>query len=287
MNIDIGKINNTDNSGELFEALLKVMAILRSADGCAWDREQTHDSIKKNLIEEAYEAVETIENNDINSLKEELGDVILQVVFHSQIAKEKKEFDINSVLKEIINKLYRRHPHVFKDKSCKDPREVLADWEEIKKSERKKKPEKTESIFNDIPKVMPALHYAFEIQDRASRLGFDWKNKKDVLKKVREEFDELDSELKKERRSSLAKDKADDGNYRKEIMLELGDLFFSLVNLSRHLGIDSEEALRHASKKFVRRFDEMEKLAKENNTEFKKLSLAHKERLWEDIKSNE
>jgi tetrapyrrole methylase family protein/MazG family protein len=263
------------------------MTVLRSPEGCAWDREQTHDSIKKNLIEEAYEAVETIENNDINSLKEELGDVILQVVFHSQIAEEKKEFDINAVLKEIINKLHRRHPHVFGNKSNKDPEEVLADWEEIKKNERKKNPRKTESIFNDIPKMMPALHYAFEVQNRAARLGFDWEDKKDVLKKVKEELAELNNALKKQNYTDLKQKKVAGDGAKDEIMQELGDLFFSLVNLARRLDVDSEEALRCASRKFIRRFDAMEKLAKDRSLKFKDLSLIRKDELWETVKSNE
>lgn len=287
MDIDINKANGSENPAELFDFLLKMMYQLRSPQGCVWDREQTHDSIKRNIIEEAYEAAEAIENNDMKSLKEELGDVMLQVVFHSQIGEEKKEFRISDVLKEIINKLYRRHPHVFGDASFKDSGEVLTSWEEIKKAERKNNPKKTESIFNDIPKIMPSLHFAYEVQNRASRLGFDWVDKKDVFEKIKEEIAELDHALKKLDNKVIGKEKEITDSPPDEITLELGDLLFSIVNLSRHLDIDSEDALRFTSKKFIRRFDTMERLAKERNQEFKNLSLSQKEELWNEVKSKE
>lgn len=287
MDIDIKKANGSENPAELFEFLLEMMSALRSPQGCVWDREQTHDSIKRNIIEEAYEASEAIDNDDMNSLKEELGDVLLQVVFHSQIGEEKKEFKISDVLKEIINKLYRRHPHVFGDKSFKDSREVLTSWEEIKKAERKNNPLKTESIFSDIPRIMPSLHFAYEIQNRASRLGFDWDDRKDVLEKIKEEVAELDEAVKKQGADKEGKDRKAAAGSSGEVMMELGDLLFSIVNLSRHLDIDSEDALRLTCKKFIRRFDAMEKLAKERNLEFKNIPLEHKDRLWNEIKSDE
>ncbi len=287
MNIDIKKADESENPAELFEFLLEMMSVLRSPQGCIWDREQTHDSIKRNMIEEAYEASEAIDNNDMNSLKEELGDVLLQVVFHSQIGEEKKEFKISDVLKEIINKLYRRHPHVFGDKSFKDSGEVLTSWEEIKKAERKNNPLKTESIFNDIPKIMPSLHFAHEVQSRASRLGFDWDDREDVLEKIKEEVAELDEAIKKQGADKAEKGRKTASGSSGEVMMELGDLLFSIVNLSRHLNIDSEDALRLTSGKFIKRFDAMEKLAKERNLEFKSIPLEHKDRLWDEIKSDE
>ncbi len=287
MDIDIKKANESSNPAELFKFLLEMMSALRSPQGCVWDREQTHGSIKRNIIEEAYEASEAIDNNDTNSLKEELGDVLLQVVFHSRIGEEKNEFAISDVLKEIINKLYRRHPHVFGDKSFKNSGEVLASWEEIKKTERKNNPLKTESIFNDIPKIMPSLHFAYEIQNRASRLGFDWEDEKGVQEKIKEEIAELNNAIKIQNKDEAEKNKENVSGPSSEVMLELGDLLFSIVNLSRHLGIDSEDALRLTCKKFIKRFDAMEKLAKDRNLEFKDIPLEQKEKLWNEVKSNE
>lgn len=291
MNIDIDRANSSNDAAELFNFFLEMMASLRSPQGCVWDREQTHYSIKRNVIEEAYEAAEAIENNDVSSLKEELGDVLLQVVFHSQIALEKDEFTISDVLKEIINKLYRRHPHVFGDKKFTSSGEVLSSWEDIKKAERKQNPKKTESIFHGIPKMMPALHFAYEIQNRASRLGFDWESISGVIDKIREELSELDSAIENQ---SIGKDgaelKNDSGilpDFSNEAMAELGDLLFSIVNLSRHLNIDSEDALKLTCRKFIKRFDSMEKLAKDRKLEFKDLTLEQKDKLWNEIKSKE
>jgi len=221
---DLDNLDNIDDPGELFSLLLKLMKKLRSVDGCVWDREQTHESIKKNLLEEAYEAVESIESNDYSGLKEELGDILLQIVFHSQIAIEKSEFDIGQVLKYILKKLIRRHPHVFGGKVVGSSSEVLSNWEDIKKEERKINLEKDNSIFVDIPKIMPSLHYAFEIQNRASRLGFDWENAIDVFGKIKEELIEINIELNKAESQNISD--------------EIGDILFSVVNLSRHLKID-------------------------------------------------
>jgi len=269
--IDYGfeKINKEQDSGRLFYKLIKIMEKLRSDEGCLWDIEQTHQSIKKNLIEEAYEAVESIESNNYSGLKEELGDILLQVVFHSQIGVEDNEFDINEVLISVINKLIRRHPHVFGDKKVSSSSEVLANWEDIKKKERKKSTKNT-SIFANIPKILPALHYAFEIQNRASRLGFDWNNASGVIEKIKEELNELNAELKTGNNKGLSD--------------ELGDLLFSIVNLSRHLNIDSEKSLRDTCKKFISRFDYMEKHAQEHNMDFPKLPLEEKDKLWEIAK---
>ena len=246
------------------------MEKLRSEGGCLWDREQTHQSIKKNMIEEAYEAVESIDNNDFQELKEELGDILLQVVFHSQIGSDNNEFEINEVLKSIIKKLLRRHPHVFSDEEVSSSSEVLANWEDIKKEERKIKLTKSTSIFSNIPRILPALHYAYEIQNRAARLGFDWDDISGVVEKLNEEFEELNKEIRTKNNAGLSQ--------------ELGDLLFSIVNLSRHLGIDSEKSLRDTCRRFIQRFDYMEKYAEENNLDFRKLSMAEKDRLWEIAK---
>ena len=269
---DLENIDKINDSSKLFSILINIMKKLRSKDGCMWDREQSHDSIKRNLIEETYEAVECIESSDLEGLKEELGDLMLQIVFHSQMASEDGEFNINDVMKNIIEKLIRRHPHVFKNKILNSCDEILENWEDIKKAERKKSLKKKDSIFVDIPKILPSLHYAYEIQNRASRLGFDWDEIREVFKKIKEEINEINEELKRGKKDAVAD--------------EIGDTLFSIVNFSRHLGIDCEQCLKNTSKKFIQRFDFMEKYAKENNLDFKKMSLEEKDKLWEIAKKN-
>jgi tetrapyrrole methylase family protein/MazG family protein len=289
MEINITELEKNNNPEELLSLLIGILAHLRSPEGCVWDREQDHDSIKKNIVEEAYEAVETIENKDYQSLKEELGDLLLQVIFHSQIASENNEFNLSDVIKEIIKKLYRRHPHVFGGKNFTSPEEVLTSWEEIKKNERKNNPKKTESIFNDIPKILPSLHYAYEIQNRASRLGFDWDETSLIFNKINEEINELTLEFKENSQQEL-KDYKNNKETLKNILQikdELGDVLFSLVNLSRHLNLDSEECLKQTCKKFIKRFNDIEKLAKIRNLDFKNLPLSDKDKLWEEVKQGE
>jgi len=264
---DIRNIDKIDDSSKLFNILLNVMIKLRSPGGCMWDREQNHKTIKKNLIEETYEAVESIEDEDFTALKEELGDLLLQVVFHSQIAAESNIFDIKEVLRGIISKLVRRHPHVFGEAVVKDSREILENWEEIKKKERKKEAQKSDSIFSGIPKSLPSLHLAYEIQNRASRLSFDWDDRAGVFDKIEEELEELS--------------KKSEGY----ISEEIGDILFTIVNFARHAGVDCEESLRESSKKFIKRFDFMEKYAEENNMDFKKLPLKEKDKLWKIAKN--
>ena len=272
----INQISNTDlkdteESGKLFSYLVEIMDQLRSKNGCIWDLEQTHESIKRNLLEEAYEAAESIEEKRFHDLKEELGDILLQVVFHSKIASDNNNFNINDVLKAIIEKLIRRHPHVFAKKTVNSSQEVLSNWESIKKSERKEKNKDSTSIFANIPKILPALHFAYEIQTRASRIGFDWDNLKDVAAKIKEETGELIETINSK------------NNFSGE---ELGDLLFSIVNISRHLKLDSEECLKAACKKFIRRFDFMEKYSEDQGIDFKNLSFEEKDRLWEMAKKN-
>jgi tetrapyrrole methylase family protein/MazG family protein len=289
MDINLNELEKNNNPNELFGLLVGILAHLRSPEGCVWDREQDHDSIKKNIVEEAYEAVEAIENKDYQSLKEELGDLLLQVIFHSQIALENSEFNLSDVIKEIIKKLYRRHPHVFGDKNFTSQEEVLTSWEEIKKLERKNNPKKTESIFNGIPRILPSLHYAYEIQNRASRLGFDWNETNLIFDKIKEEIDELTLEFKKN--SSYAskdfKNSKEPLNNINQIKDELGDVLFSIVNLSRHLNIDSEECLKQTCGKFIKRFNDIEKLAKLRMLDFKSLTLEEKDKLWDEVKQNE
>ena len=267
---DLNNIDKINDAGELFSILVDVMKKLRSPEGCMWDREQNHKTIKRNLIEETYEAVESIESNDFKGLKEELGDLLLQVVFHSQIAADNKKFNINEVIRGIINKLIRRHPHVFQGVVLNSSKEILASWEDIKKKERKDEYKKSDSIFSGIPKSLPSLHFAWEIQNRASRLGFDWDDAINVFNKMKEELGELEKEV-------------NEGN-EKRLPDEIGDILFTAVNFSRHLGIDCEESLYETSKRFIRRFDFMERYAKENNLNFRKLSLKEKDKLWEIAK---
>ena len=266
----ISRIDEISGSGELFEVLIRVMSVLRSDTGCMWDREQTHDTIKRNIVEEAYEAVDSIEGRDFLGLKEELGDILLQVVFHSQIAVENNEFNLNDVLKTIIRKLVRRHPHVFAGKPVSSSREVLENWEDIKKEERKNKLSDNFSIFTNIPKLLPALHYAYEIQTRAARYGFDWENPAGVIGKIKEEIAELEKELEKREKSGISD--------------EAGGLLFSIVNLTRHINIDSEQALKGTCKKFIKRFDFMEKYAADKGLDFKNLTIEEKDKVWEIAK---
>jgi len=289
MQLNLTALEKNNNISELFNLLVEILAHLRSPGGCVWDREQDHDSIKKNMVEEAYEAVEAIENRDYQDLKEELGDLLLQVIFHSQIAVENNEFNLSDVIREIIKKLYRRHPHVFGDKNFINPEEVLTSWEEIKKIERKNNPKKTESIFNGIPKILPSLHYAYEIQNRASRLGFDWDDTSLVFDKIEEELSELSGEFKKNSPQALkdCKNNKEQLGNSSRIKDEIGDVLFSIVNLTRHLNMDSEECLKQTCAKFIERFNEIEKMAKLRGADFKNLSLEEKDKLWDEAKQKE
>jgi len=267
---DLELLDRIEPPDELFKILLDIMKRLRSDRGCLWDREQDHGSLKKSLIEETYETVEAIESGDPESLNEELGDLLLQVVFHGQIADEEGSFNTASIIRAIIKKLLRRHPHVFDGTRASSSREILAKWEDIKKEERKNSKKDKDSIFSGIPKSLPSLHYAYEIQNRASRLGFDWDGPSDVYEKIIEELKEL-------------KEEADRDN-REAISAELGDLLFSIVNYGRHLGVDIEKSLKDTGRRFIERFKLMEKMAEEKDLDFSSLSLKEKDRLWEIAK---
>lgn len=267
---DLKLLDRIEQADELFKILLDIMKRLRSDKGCLWDREQDHKSLKKNLIEETYETVEAIESGDPENLTEELGDLLLQVVFHGQIADDEGTFNASDIIRTIIKKLLRRHPHVFSSARAGSSREILAKWEDIKKEERKNSKKDGDSIFSGIPGSLPSLHYAYEIQNRASRLGFDWDDPADVYKKIIEEL----GELKKE---------ADEDNM-KAASAELGDLLFSIVNYGRHLGIDIEKSLKDTGRRFIERFKLMEKIAEEKDLDFSSLPLREKDILWEMAK---
>lgn len=249
-----------------FQGLLDIMAALRGEKGCPWDKEQTHESLKPFLVEEAYEVLEAIDEGRPEALREELGDLLFQIVFHCQLAKERGEFDINGVIEQIGTKMIGRHPHVFADADYKTPAEVLVHWEAQKKREGKQR----ESMLDGVPRTLPSLLRAHRLQDRASRVGFDWDRIEDVLPKLDEELGEF--------RQALSRAKPE------EIEDELGDLFFVLVNISRFVGVNPEDALRKTISKFISRFRSIEMAAAEQGRTLSDMTLAEMDSLWEAAK---
>lgn len=242
------------------EELIKTIAILRSPEGCEWDRKQTHKTIRQNMLEEAYEAAEAIDENNIEHLKEELGDVLLQVVLHSQIAKDNNEFDIQDVAKMLNDKLIHRHPHVFGDIKTKDTKEILANWEKLKQDEKKER----KRILDGIPSTLPSLLYCMKISKKTARAGFEWKD----INQVEECFE---SEIKEFKNAKTFEEKED----------ELGDILFSLVNVARWHNIDPELALAKANKKFIKRFNKLEEISEKPVSE---LSYEEYNSLWAKVK---
>ncbi len=251
-----------------FDKLLEVMARLRAPDGCPWDQEQTHSSILPDLLEEVYEFMEAVESGDSHHMKEELGDLLLQIVFHSQIATEDEQFSAYDVCREITDKLIRRHPHVFGDTEVSGTKEVLENWESIKRAEQGKEDRK--SILDGIPAHFPALLKAQKIQNKAARVGFDWPEKGPVLDKVEEEFAEFREALE-----SGDMDHAED---------ELGDILFSMVNVARHHGISAEDALRRTIGKFTKRFNAIEEIYLWDSERMKAASFEELDLAWEKSK---
>jgi len=244
--------------------LIGIMQSLRSENGCEWDKEQTHESLRQYLIEEAYEAVEAIDNGDMDLLKEELGDLLLHVVFHAKLGEEKGNFDINDVLAGINEKLIRRHPHVFGENSEKNIEKIKMDWEELKQIEGRG------SRIDGVPTNLSGLQRAFRLQEKAATTGFDWDNVDDIWTKIDEEIEEV-------RKASS------DGN-KKELEEEIGDLIFSAVNLSRFMGVNPEDALRRTIKKFESRFKSIEKAAEDSGRNITELSLEEMDKIWESSK---
>jgi tetrapyrrole methylase family protein/MazG family protein len=251
-----------------FDEFVDLIAILRGPDGCPWDREQTHASIAKNMVEEAYEAVHAIETNDVAEIREELGDVLLQVVLHAQIAADDAEFTIDDVVAEIHAKIVRRHPHVFGEAAAGNAAEVLATWDQIKATERA---EKQQGLLDTVPHALPALILAQTISRKAVSAGFEWDSLEGVWAKVHEEIDELKAE---EPGSPGAAE-------------EIGDLLFTIVNLARKQGIDAETALRKTCDKFRSRWSAMERTAAEGGEALDALSLEAQEALWQAAKQTE
>ena len=248
---------------EKFDKLVDIIKELREPNGCPWDREQTLESLKPHLLEETYEVLEAMDIGG-NHLKSELGDLLLQIIFQSQISTENKEFTIEDVLDSINEKMIRRHPHVFnKNKEDITTEEVLVNWEKIKSKEKEHQDRK--SVLDGIPKGMTSLLVAEKMQKKASKVGFDWEHVEDVLKKVDEETLELKEEILKDNKKNIEE--------------ELGDLFFSLVNLSRHLNINPEICLSNANKKFEKRFKYVEK-----NCTLKEATISEMSNLWDESK---
>jgi MazG family protein len=248
---------------EKFETLVNIIGRLRAPDGCPWDREQTHASLRANLLSECYEVLEALDSGDAGKLCEELGDLLLQIVLHAQIAKDEGEFEISDVIKSISEKIVRRHPHIFGSVKVKDSTEVMHNWEDLKKEERKA----GVSMLAGVPKEMPALAYAYEISRRAVRVGFEWEDMEGVIDKLAEEVREIKDAESQEQKAR-----------------EFGDLLFTLVNVARWHGIDSEAALREANRKFYRRFSTLEDLCRQRGLELKDLTFEQWDELWEEVK---
>ena len=250
---------------------------LRSDTGCPWDREQTRETLKPMLIEEAYEVLDALDSGDPVELKDELGDLLFQVIFHAQIAKERGEFDLADVIDRSHEKMVRRHPHIFGSADLKTSDDVLKNWEDIKAAEKgvpsSSRPESARSLLDGIPSRLPALHRAYQMTAKASRVGFDWSHLEDILSKMREEEAEL-----VEAHSRQDAEKAAE---------EVGDLLFVVVNVARFLGVDPETALERSNRKFHRRFRYVESAIKNQGRELKNASLAEMDALWEEAKRSE
>lgn len=262
----------TQSPGALFERLVDIMQRLRGPEGCPWDREQTRTSLKPYLIEEAYEVVEAIESGHPDALREELGDLLLQVVFHAQVALEQGEFDVAAVLEALIAKLVSRHPHVFGDATVATPQEALAQWEAIKRREAEIAG-RPRSLVDGVPRGLPSLLRAQRTQDKAARINFDWPDARAAWRKVEEEMRETGIALA--------------GGERRRVQEELGDVLFSVVNVARLSGIDAEEALQGAIEKFRRRFTGMEEDLSAQGKSIRNVSQAELERSWEAVKAQE
>ena len=265
-------MNSRQQIAQNFLELVDIMARLRSADGCPWDRKQTHESLKEYLFEEAHELFDEIDEADVEGICSELGDLILQPVFHAQIASEAGEFDIGDCVQRIVSKLRHRHPHVFGEEDAATPDEVMKIWRRQKAKEGGE--EKKKSLLDGVPKSLPALSQAQHMTKECSRVGFDWGEPAGALEKVFEELGELKETLDE----SVPQTERED---------EMGDLFFALVNVSRLLDIDAEEALRKANKKFERRFRSVEGLADEEGRDLSEMVLQEMDALWDRVKDAE
>jgi len=256
---------------EKFKELTDLMTRLRGPGGCPWDGEQSHESLKPYLIEETYEVIEAIDEGSSEMLKEELGDLLLQVVFHSELAREKGDFNINDVLEGLINKLISRHPHVFGDAEARSAEDVLTQWHKLKAAEKKSKAR--DSVLDGIPPHLPSLQRAQKVTEKAARVGFDWERIDQVFEKVKEEIMEFEEAVEK--------------GSPEEMESELGDILFALVNVGRFLEVNPEEALRKTISRFIKRFRHIEEVLAEKGKDFKETSLQEMDELWNEAKSLE
>jgi nucleoside triphosphate diphosphatase len=255
------------------EKLFLIMKSLRDpVNGCPWDREQTIDSIKGYTIEEAYELVDAIETNDIDGIRDELGDLLFHVIFYSEMADEDKHFNFEDVIKQLNQKLKRRHPHIFSDIQLKNSGQVKELWEQIKQQERNSAASNKNKLLDNVGKHMPAIQTAARLQKRAASVGFDWKESKDIIKKLEEELEELRQAM------------GNPANI-EHISEELGDLMFCCINLARHYQIDSELALRSTNNKFIRRFNFIEETLVKQNKSLDEATLEEMDALWDKAKS--
>jgi len=246
-----------------FATLVDIIARLRAPGGCPWDRKQTHTSLRENLLAECYEVLEALDEGNSERLCDELGDLLMQIVLHAQIAAEAGEFKLGDVISSINTKLIHRHPHIFGSVEVRDAEEVALNWEALKQEER----EDDTSILDSVPRQMPALGYSHEIQRRVVQVGFDWENIEGVIDKLTEEVSELKQADSQELKAQ-----------------EFGDLLFTLVNIARRLGVDSEAALREANRRFYRRFAYMEEVCRQRGVNFGDLSFDEQNSLWEEAK---
>ncbi len=271
-------------AGQWFEKLVALQARLRGANGCPWDREQTHSSLRTYLIEEAYEVLDALESGNDAKFAEEMGDLLLQIVFHSQIAREEGRFSVADVIRDVHEKMVRRHPHVFGEKRAKDAAEVLRNWEQIKSEERRAKgvsrtpsgeddERDDKSLMAGVPRGLPAALEGYQLTRRAARIGFDWDNVKGIFEKIQEEGAEVCHAL------STMEPLRIEG--------EIGDLLFAAVNLARFVHVDSEIALKKANAKFVKRFQAMERLAESSGRKLADVPRAEMESFWESVKRDE
>ena len=256
---------------DAFQRLVELMATLRGPNGCPWDRKQTPESLKPFLVEECYEVIDALEDGAPDKIRDELGDLLFQIIFHARIAEETGRFTINDVITAIHEKMTRRHPHVFGTEKLSTEKEVLANWEDIKKKE--KGHEDRKSILEGVPKELPSLLRAHRLQERAARVGFDWAHLNEALPKLDEEIAEFKESLKSEDAEKIEE--------------ELGDVFFMLVNVSRFLGVNPDEALRKTIGKFIHRFRYIEEHAEQAGRSLNDMTLDEMETLWQEAKKKE
>ena len=270
------KGGTSSRAGKLFEDLIALQNRLRAPNGCPWDREQTHETLRPFLVEETYEALDALDARDSRKFAGELGDLLLQIVFHAELASEAGKFDMSDVIRTVHTKMLRRHPHVFGKVKAGSSAQVLKNWEQIKAEERAGETGGSatgiDSVLNGVPHGLPALLEGYQLSRRASNIGFDWENAEGILAKIREEVDEIRAAIANATASGLSKDS--------DVEHEIGDLFFTVVNLARFVRADPERALKSANRKFKERFQWMERRAREQGSRLADVPRAEMEELW-------